>query len=106
MEFGMRSFAFDQEPQKNTLIPNEELPWVIIHWCKEHYTYAHLPGGTLPIPEMRAFLEPRLRGTLFSAEDVRTWLRQAHSWMSTAEKHKPGSTSVLLAEYFNVEVAA
>lgn len=106
MECAMRSFAFGQEPKRNTQIPQEELPWIIIHWCKEHYTFANVPGGTLPIPEVRAFLEPRLRGTLFDAEDVRTWLRQARNWVNAAEKHTPGSTSVMLAEYFNVEVAA
>jgi len=97
----MKSFSTWTQEKRDQKIPRSEIPIIIIHWLHVHYY-----GGRLTIADLRAFLEPRLRSSLHSREAVTTWLNEAWDWMNVEDKKQPGRSGALLAEYFQLQVAA
>lgn len=94
----MKSFQFDTKKiVRDTKIPTEKIPQIIIHWYSVHYY-----GGTMTILDLRKFLESRLRNSFHSKEAVTAWIKNAEGF----EVLHPQLVSNLTNEYFQIRLMA
>lgn len=81
-------------------IPSGSLPLIILHWGHEHYQ------GVFSPLDMRKFLEQKLRDGSFAPDVIQVWVNQSEAWAFLMDQQQKGAVDRLLAQYFQVHLAA
>lgn len=92
---------FTSKVARDTKIPNEYIPLIILHWWDVHYY-----GGGLSPLDMRKFLESKLKQGLYSSDAVKTWISRALAWEHQLKMRDASSVSRFLAQYYQIALAA
>ena len=77
-------------------IPPAALPALIIHWQAKWYP-------DTPIHELKEYLEPRLRETLYSEDLVRMWMKEAENWLNVQSR---SDIRIRVANYKGIRLVA
>lgn len=84
---------------KDTVVPKEWLPLIILHRLSVDYY-----GGGITVLELRRFLEPRLKGGLWTRSGVMAWIRNAEGWKRLWDQKDPDHVPRLLEEYHSIRL--